>query len=1000
METLAYRDVETRDFRWRITSSLLYKSEVYGREVELKMMRIRLLNNVDQDQFDVDQDGISVHVIYGMGGLGKTTVAQLIYNDEDIKSGFDLRIWICVSDDFSIRRLIKAIIRSIEGMSTHLEELDTLQNHLDEKLMGKKFLLVLDDVWNECSLKWESLKAGFRCGANGSSVIVTTRSVKAAELMKTTPVFNLGSLSDDDSWSLFKQRAFRTGKSEDYPELEQIGKEIVKKCVGVPLAINALGNLMRFKNGEKEWLSVKQSKMWELEDEASNILHSLRLSYTHLKPHLRECFAFCCIFPKGSVMIKEELVQLWIANGFVPPQGEMNLHDLGCLIYNELTWRSFLQNVEDDTCKMHDLMHDLAMSIMRYECHAIGSASDMQAMPKTVRHMLAYRRPSAAIVQPKDCSLRSLIIKGGGDLKFSVEQKYLRALELTYKVPTKMPVEKYKQLRYLSFFNSDIKTLSESLCNLLNLQTLKLAYCYLLEMLPERMKRLKNLIYLDIKQCNKLTHMPVGLGELSCLRSLSIFIVGKDPGCCIDELKWMDLEGDLCIKELNNVKSFDDARNANMVMKKLKTLTLSWSERSPHENDEKVLDGLQPNSKLKILEIQNYHGARFSFWLMDSLLPNLTEISLEDCKRCDCLLPLGKLLFLKELFVCRMDALKSIDNIFYGDGENPFPSLEKLAFCQMASLEEWTTLDGRESFPQLSSLIINNCPKLVELPMVHSLKFLHIKDSNIQLLVSVMHFTSVTDLSLQGFDELAFLPDGLLQNQVKLQSLSMSFKSLKSLSDHLDNLSALQSLELNSCSDVKGFPKGLKDLNSLKRLLIDDCESLVTLSENGFRDLSSLYSLEVHDLKNLTSLSDGVRYLTSLQGLLIKRCPKLNSLPQSIQHLSALQYLTIDSCQGLTSLPNEIEHLTSLSVLQIFCCLNLVSLPQGLKNLTALKKLFILDCPHLQKRCNRERGEDWSVIAHIPSIEIMSNAERLEKSFGKQRSKGSLLTRLMKRLTF
>jgi hypothetical protein len=147
----------------------------------------------------------------------------------------------------------------------------------------------------------------------------------------------------------------------------------VKKCGGVPLAIKALGNLMRLKESEDEWIKVKKSEIWDLREEASEILPALRLSYTNLSPHLKQCFAFCAIFPKDHQMRREELIALWMANGFISCRNEIDLHIMGLGIFNELVGRTFLQEVHDDgfgnvTCKMHDLMHDLAQSIAVQEC--------------------------------------------------------------------------------------------------------------------------------------------------------------------------------------------------------------------------------------------------------------------------------------------------------------------------------------------------------------------------------------------------------------------------------------------------------------------------------------------------------------------------------------------------------------------------------------------------------------------------------------------------------
>ncbi|XVE74570.1 hypothetical protein DITRI_Ditri12bG0027700 [Diplodiscus trichospermus] len=1040
------REVETQPKEERQTSSLVEESEVYGRANEKEMIVGMLLNNLSC------HDDLSVYAICGMGGLGKTTIAQLVYNDENVRKAFDLRFWVCVSDDFDIKRLTKAILESIDqANSCNIQELDTLQRRLEEMLVGKRFLLVLDDVWNEYEDKWERLKQALRRGVKGSTVIVTTRIEKVAHMMATVdPVCRLGCLSDDDSWSLFKQRAYKIGRNiEDNAHLETIGRQIVKKCGGVPLAIKAIGSVMRSRSQESEWLHVKDSEIWNVADEGNRILAVLRLSYEHLPPYLRQCFSFCSVFPKDYEMTKQELIELWMANGFIPSREPFDLHEMGCQIFSELTWRSFFQEMKEDingnvTCKMHDLIHDVATSIRRDECCVI-EANKMLKIPKTARHLYVCRSSSSPTIVDlsKLQSLHSLILQRGISLSnpsHFAKQKYLKVLTLGGHVIGDDYLSKH--LRYLNLSYSKIKSLPESTCGLYNLHTLNLRECYHLRMLPKGMKNLKNLRYLDIKDCDELTCMPVGLANLSCLRKLSKFIVGMDEGLSINGLKELALEGELSIEALYNVKSSTEAKNAQLIEKpNLRSLILSWKaknkENSHRINAKEILNGLQPHANLKKLCIIDYQGLRFPRWMMDLLLPNLVVISLENCERCDQLPPLGKLRFLKELCIWKMRALKSIDSNFYGDGESSFPSLEKLTVKYAECLEEWTTIDGRENFPFLCSLAIHYCPKLVKLPLLQSLKKLDIEKISATLLSSVtMNATCLSSFRIIDFDGLTVLPDGLLRNQKNLNNLSIVSNSLKSLSNLLDDLSSLKELDIQCCSQLESLPAGLQNLSSLERLLLNGCDRLIILPLNGLRGLSSLSSMWIHNCKKLSSLSEGLGYLTSLQDLLINGCPELTSLPQSIQHLSSLrslsiwggkglislpneiehltllselrisdcrnlkclpqgmpsrslQYLFIDGCPELTSLPESIQHLALLSKLSIRYCPNLMCLPQGMRSLTALKTLRIEGCPNLEKRCNKERGEDWPNIAHIPSIII----EPGQNYFGNHRSSGSLLKR-------
>ncbi|XP_077239027.1 putative disease resistance protein RGA4 [Tasmannia lanceolata] len=995
------------------TMSLVNESEVYGRDVDKEKIVKLLLADVS------NENDVPVIAIVGMGGLGKTTLAQLVYNDQSVKSHFELRMWIYVSQDFVVTRIVKAILDSATGSSTDLTQLDEMQKRLQDRICEKRFLLVLDDVWSEDREKWGTLKKILTCKGKGSKIVATTRKETVASVMCALPEsLHLTGLSNSDCWSLFESQAFEVGRSKEHPNLVEIGKEIVKKCGGVPLAAKALGSLLRLKREEASWLSVRDGQIWELpEDENLPILPTIRLSYTNLPSPLRQCFSFCCVFPKGFTIVKEELILMWIVNDFVTPNTRMELEDTGNEIFNDLLQSSFFQDIEKDydgnitTCKMNDLVHDLAQSIIGNMCYVVD-LKKRDNIPPLTRYVFSDDQYSLLECPSlyKAKAIRTMLlgrvygIQIPSDIK---ELRYLRCLNLSGVNIKEIPhsICNLKQLRYLNLSNNDsIETLPESISCLQNLQTLKLRECSVLSNLPRDMRKMSRLRHVDTCGCISLTCIPIGIGQLSSLQTLSNFIVGEEEGRRPIELHNLNLRGELSIKQLSLVRSAKDAEQANLKSKKnLRKLELSWKDDPGDvEMQVKVLEGLEPHCYLKDLLIQGYAGIRFPGWMQTSSLANLVKVSLIDCQRCENLPPLGQLPSLKILEIDRMRALKQINNEFYGNSKSngfSFPSLKKLWLNGMDNLEMWASVEEGGAFPCLNEFEIEYCRKLITLPC-----FLHL-----------------TSLRIKYLDEMSSFPERFLRHGNVLQHLYIHrCKKLRSLPRELDNFIALKTLSINACDELVSLPEGLRNLTSLEKLEIIGCDSLISLPEE--RVLHALISLQTLLISScpITSLPNDLQYLTalkrleieycdelaslpkegvlqgliSLQSLVIVGCHKLVSLSDDFQHLTALQNLNIGYCDGLASLPNGLQHVTTLQILIIEKCLimenlpewiekltslrylsirncgNMTSLPAGLQRLAALKQLYIEDCPHLARRCKRERGEDWHKIAHVPFITI------------------------------
>ena len=225
----------------RQITSFIDEEKVYGRCQETTILVNMLVGE------NSNAGGSSFHVIsiVGMGGIGKTTLAQLVYNHNEVECHFDKRIWICVSDPFDEIRIAKEILEAFKGETPNLVGKDYILQQIRSHVLGKKILLVLDDVWTEDATKWEQLKNSLKYCSLGSRILITTRRERVAIIMgtMTANLFPLHTLSQEDCWSLLSHKAFYGRTSEECENLADIGRKIAEKCQGLPLAAKILGDL-------------------------------------------------------------------------------------------------------------------------------------------------------------------------------------------------------------------------------------------------------------------------------------------------------------------------------------------------------------------------------------------------------------------------------------------------------------------------------------------------------------------------------------------------------------------------------------------------------------------------------------------------------------------------------------------------------------------------------------------------------------------------------------
>ncbi|KAG5578239.1 hypothetical protein H5410_058373 [Solanum commersonii] len=966
------------------STSLVDDSDIFGRQKEIKDLIYRLLSE------DASGGNLTVVPIVGMGGAGKTTLAKAVYNDEKVKNHFGLKAWYCVSEPYDALRITKGLLQEFGSFDSKDDgNLNQLQVKLKESLKGKKFLVVLDDVWNDSYSEWDNLRNVFVQGDMGSKIIVTTRKENVAQTMcADCCAITVGTLSSEDSWALFKRHSLENRDPEEHPKFEEVGKQIADKCRGLPLALKALAGSLRSKSKVDEWRGTLGSEIWELPSQ-NGILPALMLSYNDLPAHLKHCLAFCAIYPKDYEFCKDQAIYLWIANGLVKQ------FCLGNKYFDELRSRSLFERVPESEWKserflMHDLINDLAQTASSKLCIRLEENEGSDDMLEQSWHMSYSMGQKGDFEKLKQLSksgqLRTMLPINQSSYSYQLSKRVLhnilpsltslRALSLSGYEIKEFPKDlfvKLKLLRFLDLSWTHIGKLPDSICALYNLETLLLSHCSYLKELPQQMERLINLRHLDISNTSCLK-MPLHLSKLKSLQVL----VGAElrlGGLKMEDLGELEnLYGSLSVLELQNVVDQREAVKAKMREKNhVDKLSLKWSESSTTDNSQTerdILDELRPHRDIKEVEITGYRGTKFSNWLADPSFLQLVELSLSNCKNCYSLPALGELPSLKILCIRGMRKITEVTKEFYGSSSSnkPFNSLEKLQFADMLDWKQWH-VRGSGEFPILEFLSIENCPKLMgKLPeYLCSLTELIISECpQLNLDTSQLEgMKQIVELKIGGCDHLT-LPFSKLPSTLKKIRI-YKCKELK-LEEPVGEM-FLEDLTLQEClmSPDQFLPRA-------RKLLVKNCHNLTTffiptatetLTIMGCKDIEKLSvacggtqmtSLSIDYCKKLKWLPERMQeLLPSLKELHLRYCPEIESFPEGGLPLN-LESLEIDNCKKLVNGRNKwlLPRLRQLGIEHDGSNLKTLS-SEDLKSLTSLEYLCIIDLPQIQSLLEEDR---------------------------------------------
>jgi hypothetical protein len=966
----------------RETSACPTELKVYGRDQERDLIISKLIGE------ESDGRNLSILAIIGNGGVGKTTLAKVVFNDSAVSNHFNIVSWVYVSVYFDQAEIIKKLLESLKVENHENMGLKDLQSTLESTLKSKRFLIVLDDMWEDSqNEKWDDLLAPLLSNdVVGNKILVTTRKPSVARWIGVgaTDHIPLDGLKQDDFWLLFKECAFGDENYNGEQKLLQIGKEIVVQLKGNPLAAKSVGRLLRKNIDVVFWKRVRDDSEWKQQADDYDIMPALMISYKYLPVHLQQCFSYCAVFPKYYKYEKECLVNIWIAQGLIySTDKHKRPEDIGSEFFNDLVEWGFLQKEFEFMSRhvMHDLIHDLAQKVSSHESFTIADKS--QRAPHLVRHVsilaeLVYKteidgtvHPNEAFLQTFSTSFRELqkrnlstvMIFGPHDIDFANtfrqefnEGKAVRVLKLDMVLSDLdlmiQNISSFINLRYLElgfFYKGDRLELPEAICELHYLQVLDIKKNWgSSTVLPRGMNKLVNLRHFIA--VDKLHAQIAGVGSMVSLQELKAFSVRKTSEFNIKQLRGLNqLRGSISICYLDDVGSQEEAIEAKISDKvHLNALHLSWYGVS----EDRVLT---IRSKLPILEDLKPHGGLISLritaykhhipsWLSNKIhLTSLQSLHLDNCHRWETIPTPDKLPLLRELHLINMIRVSEIE----------IGSLEILELRNLHRLRQCIVSNKEQLSVKLQVLEVVDCIALKKFPLL----FIH---EDVQ---KEYQFTHLRRLQVRGC----------------LSHISIS---------QLLHIQSLVDIDLLLSPMLEEFRLEPSDPLNVMRMEIKQCGLVLSKEENLFQSnkLRDLVELKITDKRSWrnTLLETPQCVGPSSTGYAIHKSPE-NLAWSNLEQLASLKTFKMSNCRELFSSTPGLSLPPSVQELEFYMC-NVTEgqLLEVLPSLPLLKKFSLTDCEKVKSLpiglFTDEQNQIMESSWHIPP-NLFTTLEMLQISF-------------------